>query len=164
MRVPEGSRVSPGSRSLHYKRFLYRTCASSNIRRAGWNVGQLGPERVFFPPLVMLRLTNLRVHLQCWEIIARVCSGNSSEYTLLFFFPFYLFRLPSAMKSHQSVNNNQINKLLLNVFSIYKPSCRLLEIVYCGWSSRLLELTIDCWWKIILLITFFCCSWKSIYY
>lgn len=48
------------------------------------------------------------------------------------------------MKSHQSVNNNQINKLLLNVFSIYKPSCRLLEIVYCGWSSRLLELTIDC--------------------
>lgn len=85
MQVPGGARVSPRSRSLHYKRFLYRTCARNNIRCAGWNVGQLGPERVFFPPLVMLRLTNLRVHLQCWEIIARVCSGNSSESTLLFF-------------------------------------------------------------------------------
>lgn len=50
MRVPGGSRVSPRSRSLHYKRFLYRACASNNIRRAGWNVGQLGPERVFSPP------------------------------------------------------------------------------------------------------------------
>lgn len=128
IQFPEGARVSPGSRSLHYKHFLYHTYASNKIRCAGWNVGQLGPDRVFFfyPP-VMLQLTNLRVHLQCWEIIARVCSGNSSEFT---FFSLYLFRLPSAMKSHQSVNNNQINKLLLNIFSIHKPSCCLPEIVY----------------------------------